>query len=225
MTNKWFVLILALSFCIRLYLAIYTEGTYDVEIWKNHAEKISSIGMFQYYKDSYNTERQFNHPPVIGYAITCIYKISQAVNISFKSVLRIPFGLLDYFTAYFIFMHYRKNRFRRWFVSLYLLCPAVFILSSYHGNTDSLLGLFVVASLYFINKGDFLKGGICIGIGACVKWIIVIILPIYFFQNAISGKRFIWFQVFLQRFSLGISSFLFMILTQLHMLFLIIAVS
>ena len=189
MKNYRFIFILVLSLIIRIYLAVFTEGTYDVEIWKDHAEKISSVGMFQYYKDSYNTERQFNHPPVIGYTVTLIYKLSQALNIPFKAAFRMPFALLDFLCAYFIFLHFRDSRYRKIFVSLYLLCPAVFILSSYHGNTDSLLGLFIIISLYFLTKNDFLKAGIFIGIGACVKWIIIIVLPVYFFSKCDLRKK------------------------------------
>jgi hypothetical protein len=61
------------------------------------------------------------------------------------------------------------------------LNPVTFILSSYHGNSDSALGLIILMSIYYLSRQNFLAAGLILGFGTWIKWIILMVAPALFF--------------------------------------------
>lgn len=176
--GRWFVLVLVISALIRLYMVIFTEGTYDIQIWQRHAQEIQRTGLIEYYRNSLGN---FNHSPVAGYLASFCLSLSKWLAIPFKILFRIPLALLDFLTAFYLIKIFSGSRYKYVYVAFYLLCPLTFILSSFHGNTDSLLGLLGLASLYYASINAYITAGIILGAGVWVKWVILLILPALFF--------------------------------------------
>lgn len=180
--GTWFKIVLLISILIRLYLVLFTEGTYDVEIWEHHIEEIDRIGLIKYYEFSYGHARQFNHPPLISYIVKYIFSLSKYFSIPFKISFRLLFALLDFLTAFYLFNIFKSKPYRYLLIGFYLLCPLTFIMSAYHGNVDSSLGLFILMSLYYLSRKKYLIAGLIFGFGMSVKWIILLTAPTLFFS-------------------------------------------
>ena len=180
-SHKIFKIVLVASIIIRLYLAICTEGTYDITIWEKHANNIIKSGLTEYYKQTVDDELTFNHPPFAGELAVAILTVSKYTSIEFKILFRLLFSTLDYVIAFYIYKLLIDNKYKLFYVGLYLINPITFIFSAYHGNTDTSLGLFIVLSIYFISRQKFISAGIAFGLGVWVKWIILLALPALFF--------------------------------------------
>src|SRR2546425_11739426 len=92
---SWFWLAIVLGAVIRIYLAVFTEGTADVRLWQRHAKGVNKWGMVGYYQ----TSTWANHPPVILRVEALLFKAANATGIPFRTLLRLPFALLDAGTA------------------------------------------------------------------------------------------------------------------------------
>jgi hypothetical protein len=185
--SKWFILVIAFSIAVRLYLVLCTQGTYDMDIWEKHAEEINKVGLTEYYKATVGSVTTFNHPPATGKLIAYIYALSGYLDLPFKVIFRSLFASLDFVIAFYLLKIFKADPRRHVYATFYLLSPITFIFSSYHGNTDTSLGLFLLLSLYFISRKEFIAAGICLGIGVWVKWIILLVFPVLFLS--VSGRR------------------------------------
>lgn len=183
----WFLFLLAASVIIRLFLAIFTQGTYDIKIWEDHARAISQVGLTDYYKATLGLPQTFNHPPFAGKLVTSLFTFSQWSDIPFRIVFRLLFTSLDYVTAYYIYRIFSNNPRKLTYVAFYLLNPITIIFSAYHGNTDTSLGLFILLSIYLISRNNIVLAGIVFGLGAWIKWIVLLAFPPLFF--AIPGLK------------------------------------
>jgi hypothetical protein len=138
--GRWFWAAIFAGLAIRSYLAIFTEGTYDVILWQQHVEGISKLGLAGYY----HTTTDMNHPPFISILIYWLWLISKVVGLKFCILLRVPFALLDFGTTLLLPQLFKNNRYRFLIGICYWLNPLAIILSSYHGNTDSSIAFFLL---------------------------------------------------------------------------------
>ena len=68
--GPWLWLALALGAGLRLYLACFTEGTFDVSIKLHHGAQIRELGLLEYYRRA----EVMNHPPLAGgYFAACAW--------------------------------------------------------------------------------------------------------------------------------------------------------
>ena len=77
----WFWVVIALGAALRFYLVVFTEGTYDVTIWEQHARGVSELGLFDYYHSS----PKANHPPFILEAESLLWRGAQSSGIPFTT--------------------------------------------------------------------------------------------------------------------------------------------
>jgi hypothetical protein len=182
--RRWFTIVLAISVLIRLYLAIFTQGTYDIAIWEKHARAINEMGLTEYYKATLGQEPwtgPFNHPPVIGKLISYLFSFCDFIHVPFRVIFRLIFASLDFVISYYLLKIFADSPYRYLYTAFYLLNPITFIFSAYHGNTDTSLGLFVLLSVYFISRKRFAAAGMILGLGAWVKWIVLMTFPVFLF--------------------------------------------
>ena len=83
----WFRSALALGLILRLYCVIFTEGTSDVGYWQHHAERVSAIGLVNYYHET----PYANHPPLMSEISVLLLRFSGFAGIPFRMVLRLPY--------------------------------------------------------------------------------------------------------------------------------------
>ena len=87
----WFWAVLIAGMVVRIYLAVFTEGTYDVGIWQEHAEGVQKYGLVGYY----HLNEGMNHPPFISLAISTLARLGPITGIPFRVLFRAPFIAVD----------------------------------------------------------------------------------------------------------------------------------
>ena len=170
---NWFWLAMAVGLAIRIYLAVFTEGTYDVGIWEQHARGVSELGLFDYY----HSNPKANHPPFILEVESLLWRTAQASEIPFRILLRIPFALLDAASAMLLL---NLLSFHRWcfaLVAAYWLNPLALILSGYQGNTDSAVAFFLLLCVWLLSKGQVAAGAVAVGASLWIKLPGVLAIP------------------------------------------------
>lgn len=178
----WFYMAIFMSVVVRIYLAVFTDGTYDIGIWEKHAVGITRFGLTDYYAMTLGEVTTFNHPPIAGKLVTALYNLGIHAGIPFKVIFRLLVASTDYLTAYYLFKLTGPGENRYFYVAAYLLNPLTFIFSAYHGNTDPLLGFFILLSLFLLDRKKLFAAGVALGIGVWIKWIILLVLPLVIFS-------------------------------------------
>ena len=182
MKKNWFIIVLLLSIIIRLYLIIFTEGTYDIGFWNNDVNEITRIGLVEHYKATSSNEINiFNASPFAGYLMIFLSFLGKLLHLPFKVILRLPLGTLDFLAAFYLLRIFGDNDKKYIYSSLYLLNPLTFILSSYHGNLDSTLAPIILMVIYYLSKKKDILAGSLFGLGILLKWPICLAIPILFF--------------------------------------------
>ena len=163
--GAWFWIAIVVGAAIRLYLVIFTEGTYDVAIWKQHAAGVHNLGLI----GCYRSNPAMNHPPFISVAVSLLLQIADKTGIPFRILLRAPFALLDAGTALLLLKMLRPSRWRFAIAAGYWLNPLSIIFSAYHGNTDSAVAFFLLICVYLLSKENIMAAGAALGISLWIK--------------------------------------------------------
>jgi hypothetical protein len=168
--------LLVLGLLVRLYLVFFTQGTYDVRIWDEHAHGVREHGLVGYYHEN----RLMNHPPLAGLSAAGLSTVADATGIPFRVLLRLPFALFDAATALLVLWLLRDRSWR--FVALagYWLHPLAVIFSAFHGNTDSALPFFVLSSIALLASGRVGWAGMVLGASLWIKLPGVLAVPALF---------------------------------------------
>lgn len=161
---RWFLAALIAGLAIRLYLVFFTRGTYDIDLWTRHAQGVATDGL-QYYHQA----KMMNQPPFVVEMAVATIKLSVATGIPFRILWRLPFALLDAVTA-LLLLGVLRNRADCLIISAcYWLHPLAIIFSSYHGNTDSSVALFLMLCLYLLSWERTGWAGVAAGISLWIK--------------------------------------------------------
>ena len=191
--GAWFYCTVAVGALFRLFLAFTTPGTLDVEIWHAHANTIDERGLIEYYRGG---RFIFNHPPTMGVAASGLSALAQATGLSFAFLFRLPFALLDGLTALLLFSALGQSRnqslrqARYALTSLYWACPLSLIFSAYHGNTDSALAFFLLASTLCLCRGRSAWAGALLGLSLWIKIPGLLALPVLLLASESWRERF-----------------------------------
>jgi hypothetical protein len=187
------ILILSLAFAtaVKLYLALFTVGSFDLLVFRGHLSNISNLGV-----DVYRTEgpyfQPFNHPPPFLHFIRFIGWLSR-VGVSFESWfgfwLRLSAILADLGSFFVVYKLMRKWSFRKLLV--FALCPTAVLISGFHGQTDPIMVFFLLLAIYLAEKQSH-WAGVAFALSICVKVVPLIFLPAFFLYLS-WRKRFEFF--------------------------------
>ena len=172
-SGTWFWCVIALGGAIRFYLVVVTEGTRDVEIWKQHARDVLDYGLIAYY----HGDPSANHPPFITEVEARFLRVSHATGTPFRILLRAPFAVLDVGTTFLLLGLLGHCRWRFLAAAAYWLNPLSIIFSAYHGNTDSAVAFFLVLCVWLLSNEKLIAAAMAIGVSLWIKLPIVIAIP------------------------------------------------
>ena len=172
-TPPWFRGVIALGFALRLYLCFFTEGTYDVGIWRSHAAKIGDIGLMRLYHDT----TLANHPPFLGEVSSWMLTAGQRAGIPFRILLRMPFVFIDAGTCVLLLLVLAGHERRLVLASVYWLHPLAILFSSFHGNTDSSVAFVVLLCGWLLAHKRTIAAAIALGAGLWIKLPAVLAIP------------------------------------------------
>jgi hypothetical protein len=161
----WFWAVLLAGLAIRVYFVVFTEGTYDVDILKNHASGVCEKGLTGYY----HANPDMNHPPFIAVVISLMLRAANSLGIQFGVFLRAPFAILDAGTTLLLLNLLRDKRYRFTAAACYWLNPLTIIFSAYQGNTDSAVAFSLLLCVWLLSKEKIIWAAAALGASFWVK--------------------------------------------------------
>jgi len=156
----WFWMAIVLGAAIRFYLVVFTEGTFDAQLWEGHSRDVIERGVV----GCYHVNGSANHPPFISEIEAVLLGMSDATGISSRIFLRAPFALLDAAGAFVLLRLLVASPWRFVVAACYWLSPLAIILSAYHGNVDSAVGFFLLLSVWLLSKERTISAAAALGI-------------------------------------------------------------
>jgi tetratricopeptide (TPR) repeat protein len=169
----------AVSFLVKIALALNTFGTNDVYAWERFAHWSGLFGSRLYAIDP-----AFNHPPSMIHALALLSWLANATGVFFPFWLRLPAILADLGSLWVLsrIFHARLHEpLIRWGLLFFALSPALVLVSGFHGNTDSAVMFFLLLCGW---RGERdLQSGAAFGAAMCVKILPLVALPVLFFAR------------------------------------------
>jgi hypothetical protein len=170
---------------IKLVIALNTLGTNDVVAFYQFAKAVEAHGLPWAYENSI----LFNHPPLVGYLLHGLASLSrlpflQENGITFPFLLRLPGIAADFAVVLLVLLvvrEYPRLRPPTWALLLFAASPVSLMVTGFHGNTDAIMLLFLVAAAILAARGQPLLCGLLLALSCQVKIIPLLLLPIFFF--------------------------------------------
>jgi Gpi18-like mannosyltransferase len=201
------VLIMAAAlagFFFKLAIAYNTFGTNDVASFYMFAGSLRDHGLEWTYRNGvvfFSNFPVFNHPPLTAYYLELIDNLSKnpflrEYGLTFPFLLRLP-GIIADLVSVFVLIRIRQFTLRlripNWAMLLFALSPVSVMVSGFHGNTDSILVMFLLLAAYACLRERPVWCGIFFALSCQVKIIPFLLLPIFWFfwQWRQAAMRFI----------------------------------
>jgi 4-amino-4-deoxy-L-arabinose transferase-like glycosyltransferase len=181
---------------IKVKTAVTTRGTDDVLLWAQFAEGVARYGPVGIYGHEFGM--QYNHPPLSGWLLVVINWLISFGNgcdvwLDVPTLVRLPAVFADAATAFIVFGLVRRGRpeWQAGLASLLLIAsPAYFVISGFHGNTDSVFIMFTLLSLLLLVSGKpAWLAGVAFTAAISVKIVAVVILPVLLVLAWRAGRR------------------------------------
>lgn len=176
-----FLLGILLSFLIRLFFIFNGSEVADIHSLKEMGE-LTLRGVNPYLAIQYNI-----YPPLALYLEAFSVFLSQQLNIPFYILSKFWPNLADFAIAFILYKLLVKKDFKKstvylW-VLLFLLNPISILISSAHGQIDSIPTLFTIFSLFilsfYINKYSIFLSALSLGLAIAIKPSPLILLPAF----------------------------------------------
>ena len=111
--------------------------------------------------------------------------LSGTIGITFPFLLRLP-GIIADFVVILLLLRIRENESRLrlpiWTLVLFALSPLSIMVSGYHGNTDSVMAMLLLFSVYFCSRDQPTLSGLSLRLSVQVK-----IIPLLFLSILLSS--------------------------------------
>lgn len=196
-------LIAAASFIIKCALALFTFGTMDVLTFRADVEKISSRGASALYLEGVHYVYKgrdlglqvFSHPPSMIHILGLWHYLEQLTGLPLQFWMRITDAIADVILlALLLKIGQRVGGIQLSARTILLVasCPISILISGFHGNTDPIMTVFVVAAIYYMETGREKSAALCFGLALCIK-IVPLIFGIAFLLRMKSAKQRVWF--------------------------------
>ncbi len=170
-----------LALALKLVLAIFTFGTNDVASYQHFAAGIADHDASWLYKH----DPGMNHPPLVAHALGVLIRIARATGLPFAFCFRLPAIVADMFTLVLLARLLRPY-IRE--VSLLAMAPATILVSGFHGNTDAVMLLFLIAAVYLLQVRQSIPlAALALALAASIKLVPILFLPVFLFYA--NGNR------------------------------------
>jgi hypothetical protein len=152
-------------------------GSNDIFTWEIFGRWIAQRGLFDLY--AYNTT--FNHPPLPGYYSAAAIALADWLHVPFPIVFKLPIVCRDAIVAFLLFKLWRRRRddLTGWTAAaMYAWALTPILVSSYHGNTDSVAAAAWLLSVYLATEhGADFAAGLALAAAINVKLIPILGIP------------------------------------------------
>lgn len=191
------------GFFIKLAIAFNTFGTNDVASFYMFAGSLRDHGLEWTYRNGvifFSNFPVFNHPPLTAYYLELIDNFSKnpflrEYGLTFPFLLRLP-GIVADLISVFVLIRIRdltpQRRIPNWAVLLFALSPVSVMISGFHGNTDSIIVMFLLLAAYACLRERPVLCSIFFALSCQVKIIPLLLLPVLwlFWRQREAATRF-----------------------------------
>jgi Glycosyltransferase family 87 len=165
---------------VKLVVAATTTGTDDVLFFRSFAKAIAQVGPVDVYGARFLV--RYNHPPLIGLLLGALDWLD-AHGLPFRFALRSVPVMADFGSSLLVFDVLRRRcpvRTATVTAGLVAVNPILFIVSGFHGNTDSVfVFLTLLAAWLLLDCGAPALAGLALAAAGGVKLVPLILLPIF----------------------------------------------
>jgi hypothetical protein len=155
-----------------------TTGTDDVLLWQLFAGTVRRVGPVAIY--SQHLIIRYNHPPPVGWLLVGLNQLTD-LGLPFRFLIRLPASLADVGSTFVVFELLRRRLPLRRAVAgatVVAASPVLFIISGFHGNTDSVFVFFVLLSGWLLADADRpVPAGLAFAAAVGIKLVPVVVLP------------------------------------------------
>jgi hypothetical protein len=175
----------------RVVLAWVSEGSNDVDIWRDWATLLRQRSL----TDMYSNVAGFNHPPLIAWWSVIALRLGSEGPLRFAILLKVPGLVAEGITSYLLWRIWQPAG-RLWAaaaVAAFAWNLDSILVSGFHGSTDSLCAMFCLASAIGIQRRAFFLGGLALAAALNVKLIPLVLVPPLLIQarSERQGLRFL----------------------------------
>jgi hypothetical protein len=179
------LLVTALAFLallVKIMIALNTLGTNDVVLFYEFGRILTQHGLEWTYRHSI----YFNHPPLTAYFLQAIYYLDHQVwfqdhGFLFPFLLRLP-GIIADFISVLLVMRISKSpgvHIPTWAMALFAISPISLMVAGFHGNTDPIMVVFILAAALMCLKERPVLCGLFFALSCQVKVAPVLFFPIF----------------------------------------------
>ncbi len=193
--EKKIILLLGSGFAVRLLLATIPGFKIDVDAWFAWALRLNELGFGGFYSEQTWT----NYTPgflYILYLFGLLKNLFQITDPAFFVILKLPSIIAEVLLGFLIYSIVSKRASRKLALlasSFILFNPALIFNSAIWGQIDGFLSLFLVSSIFFLNKDKFVLSSIFFGLAFLIKPQAIALAPVfilYAFKNRLSFSKF-----------------------------------
>ncbi len=175
----------AIALLFKIAIAFNTFGTNDTVEFYRFAAELKRNGL----KETYLHQVSFNHPPLVAHYLTAIYDLdhqplAQKNGITFPFLLRLP-GIVADLVVVCALLALKKQqpqlRIPTWALLLLAISPVSLMVSSFHGNTDSVMVMFLVLAACQCVRNQPIWCGIFFALSCQIKIVPLLCLPVFLF--------------------------------------------
>jgi Gpi18-like mannosyltransferase len=176
--HRVLVAILVAGLLLRLILATFPRFQFDTDLFASFSDRLASVPPW----DFYDTEPRPFYTPGYLYFLWPLGELRQIFGFDdsqFQYVLKLLPIAADLISAALLFVMLRESKplIRHGAVALYLVFPTVLFVGAVWGQTDSVLALLLLTTVYFISRGHPMAGALTFTFAFMVKPIAIAALP------------------------------------------------
>jgi Gpi18-like mannosyltransferase len=190
-STLWITVLAFIAFVIKIMIAFNTFGSNDVATFYIFARSLSEHGLAWTYHNGVvfaPGSPLFNHPPLTAYYLRLIDGLAHQqgfrdCGLTFPFLLRLPGIIADFVTVLFVLrISTSDERFRIpiWALALLAISPVSIMISGFHGNTDSVMVMFLVLASFACLRNRPLLCGLLLALSSQVKIVPLLFFPIFF---------------------------------------------
>ena len=169
-----------LAFLLKMALALRTFGTNDVYNYERFMIWSQYLGA-DVYRPPWDWDRPpFMHPPFILHMLRVLAWLVQTSGMTFAFWLRVPGIFADSVSLWLVWKILGPRAQEpsiRWALLMLAGAPALILMSGFHGNTDTVMIMFVVLAVYLIERGRVAGAGAAFALSMSFKLMPVIAIP------------------------------------------------
>lgn len=190
--SLWILGLALVATILKLLIAYNTIGTNDSIAFYIFAKSLNNHGLaWTYFRGAEFLPPGpiFNHPPLTAYYLQFIAKLAanrtfESNGVTFPFLLRIP-GIVADFVVVLAMLRISSSdaRFRlpHWSLVLFACSPVSLMVSGFHGNTDSVMVMFLFLAVVACLKSRPILCGILLGLSCQIKAVSYLFVPVFFF--------------------------------------------